>query len=176
MNVMDLKNIDELAEVFTDITANLEYGRKSSIYGFNEYSDDDKEEWLNRLYNFEDNQSYAEYCYDLVRGFVTITNYSESQSTGWLRRYYCIIKRNFDNKVTLFDTLKEIAMLFTTPHMCPVCHKYEFEFNANWELCQVCHWINDISQEIFPDLKDGLNCLTLNEAIDAYKNGEPIDF
>lgn len=175
MNVMGKSNIDELAEEFTAITVNLQY-RKSNGKGFNQYSDDDKDEWLQRIYSFSADQIYNNYYYDVLRCFVTITNYSVQQSISWLSRYLHIIQRNYDKKITSFDTVKEIATMYTTPHLCPVCHKYEFKYYSSFEPCPICHWLDYHDQEENADKREGMNNLSLNEAIEAYKNGKTINF
>ncbi|MCD7810432.1 MAG: hypothetical protein LUG91_01065 [Ruminococcus sp.] len=59
-------------------------------------------------------------------------------------------------------------------HKCPVCGKYEFEQRGSFDICEVCGWTDDLFQEDFPDEDRCGNIMSLNEAIEAYKNGKTI--
>ncbi|MCC8135609.1 MAG: hypothetical protein LIO40_02905 [Ruminococcus sp.] len=59
-------------------------------------------------------------------------------------------------------------------HKCPVCGKYEFENRDSFDICEVCGWEDDDFQLKKPDYKGGANKMSLNEAIEAYKNGKTI--
>ena len=59
--------------------------------------------------------------------------------------------------------------------LCPVCKKHYFECFADYDVCPVCGWSNDVVQRDEPDLKNCGNDMSLNEAREAYKNGKPIE-
>ena len=47
---------------------------------------------------------------------------------------------------------------------CPVCGKFEFEHDNDFDVCEVCHWQNDGVQNDDPDYFGGANWMTLNKA------------
>jgi hypothetical protein len=56
---------------------------------------------------------------------------------------------------------------------CPVCGKGLIE---EWfDVCEVCGWEYDNLQYVKPDFKGGANKMSLNQAREAYKNGEKIE-
>lgn len=57
---------------------------------------------------------------------------------------------------------------------CPVCGKYTFQENDDYDICPVCMWENDGLQNKYPDLAGGANDMSLNQAREAYKKGEKI--
>lgn len=59
-------------------------------------------------------------------------------------------------------------------HNCPVCGQYEFEGEDSYDICEVCGWEDDGYQERHPDYEGGANCMSLNQAQEAYKNGQKI--
>ena len=56
--------------------------------------------------------------------------------------------------------------------ICPVCGKYQFEEDDNFEICPVCGWEDDAIQREAPDYDGGANPISLNQAIEAYKNNK----
>jgi len=52
---------------------------------------------------------------------------------------------------------------------CPVCGKYEFEEENDFDICEVCGWENDGLQMDNPDYKGGANKESLNEARKIYQ-------
>lgn len=54
--------------------------------------------------------------------------------------------------------------------ICPVCGKHQFEEDDNFEICPVCGWEDDAIQREDPDYDGGANPISLNQAIEAYKN------
>ena len=54
---------------------------------------------------------------------------------------------------------------------CPVCGKSTVEA---FEICPVCDWQNDLVQLRHPDWDGCANNMSLNQAREAWKNGEPI--
>ena len=59
-------------------------------------------------------------------------------------------------------------------HNCPVCGKFEFEERGSYDICKVCGWEDDQIQEEDHNYKGGANKMSVNEAKEAYKKGEPI--
>ncbi|MBQ7958079.1 MAG: hypothetical protein IJ279_08580 [Clostridia bacterium] len=58
------------------------------------------------------------------------------------------------------------------PHLCPVCKKHSF--TEPFEVCPICRWINDVTQEEQLDLRRCGNIMSLNEAKKAFKEGKEI--
>lgn len=56
-------------------------------------------------------------------------------------------------------------------NVCPVCGQSVLEA---FEICPVCDWQNDRVQFMHPDMEGGANNMSLNQAKQAWKNGEPI--
>ena len=52
---------------------------------------------------------------------------------------------------------------------CPVCMRFDFEHDNNFQVCDVCGWENDGVQHDDPDYRGGANFVSLNEAIANYK-------
>lgn len=60
----------------------------------------------------------------------------------------------------------------TKPHKCPVCgHDVE---DSPYAPCFHCGWECDPIQNRHPDIDGGPNEMSLNEAREAYKKGEPV--
>ena len=59
-------------------------------------------------------------------------------------------------------------------HLCPVCGKREFEEYDSYEFCPVCKWHDDAILTEYPDDARGYYHMTLNEAKEAYANGQEI--
>lgn len=53
---------------------------------------------------------------------------------------------------------------------CPCCGKTAV---SEYDVCPVCHWENDPIQLQHPDTH-GANRMTLKEAKEAYKKGQPV--
>ena len=53
---------------------------------------------------------------------------------------------------------------------CPVCGKYEFEQDSDFDVCEICGWENDGVQLDDPDYAGGANWVSLNRAIENYKS------
>jgi len=47
---------------------------------------------------------------------------------------------------------------------CPVCEKFNFEKDANYEICGVCQWENDPLQYDDHDDDMGANHMSVNQA------------
>lgn len=60
--------------------------------------------------------------------------------------------------------------------ICPCCGKYHFEEPDDGDLCPVCGWFNDSSQNEEPDYKSGMNHRSLNEHIKQWKEGTLPDY
>ena len=52
---------------------------------------------------------------------------------------------------------------------CPVCEKYDFEMEDDFDVCDVCGWENDGLQYDEPDYDGGANWVSLNKARANYK-------
>ena len=58
--------------------------------------------------------------------------------------------------------------------ICACCgKKLRFQYDCN-EICHVCGWEDDDIQNDDPDFAGGANDMSLNEAKEAYKKGEPV--
>lgn len=60
-------------------------------------------------------------------------------------------------------------------HKCPVCGKYEFEYEGCNEICENCGWQDDLVQLKNPDERECANQMSLNEAKAAYAEGKPVE-
>ena len=60
---------------------------------------------------------------------------------------------------------------FKRKYRCPVCKKHYFDEIGAYEICPVCGWEDDPLQRREPDFAGGANKLSLNEAIEAYREG-----
>ena len=56
---------------------------------------------------------------------------------------------------------------------CPVCGKFFFEEEDDFDICDVCYWENDAYQIRHPD-RSGANRMSLNEARKAYREERQI--
>ena len=56
-----------------------------------------------------------------------------------------------------------------TPHMCPICGKYEFEDDGSFDICIYCGWEDDNLQTADPNYAGGANELSLNEYKKQYE-------
>lgn len=54
---------------------------------------------------------------------------------------------------------------------CPCCGRTMVE---DFDICTVCHWQSDPVQNDDPDYCGGANEMSLNEAREAFKNGEQV--
>lgn len=52
---------------------------------------------------------------------------------------------------------------------CPVCGKYEFEEENDFDICPYCDWENDRYELKHPDSGGGANGISLNQARKNYK-------
>lgn len=52
---------------------------------------------------------------------------------------------------------------------CPVCGKYKFREEGDYDICPVCDWENDGLQLANPDEDGGANELSLNEYKKEYE-------
>ncbi|MDD6683258.1 MAG: CPCC family cysteine-rich protein [Clostridiales bacterium] len=67
---------------------------------------------------------------------------------------------------------KDITRMNTPEtNKCPVFGKTELQ---DFEICSVCDWENEHHQMDHPDFGGGANNMSLNEAREAYKNGNKI--
>jgi uncharacterized Zn finger protein (UPF0148 family) len=54
-------------------------------------------------------------------------------------------------------------------YKCPCCKSAYFEKNGDYNICPVCNWENDKTQNADPEYRGGANSLCLNEAIVQYR-------
>lgn len=54
---------------------------------------------------------------------------------------------------------------------CPVCGKSDLE---DMEICPICRWQNDLVQRDNPDWDGCANIMSLNQAEEAYLQGQKI--
>jgi hypothetical protein len=57
---------------------------------------------------------------------------------------------------------------------CPVCNKYDFEEDNNFDVCEVCGWENDGVQLDDPNYRGGANPDNLNERIAWWKTQQQL--
>ncbi len=60
-------------------------------------------------------------------------------------------------------------------YVCPVCSKYTFEKAGDFDICEVCGWQDDLVQLDDPDEEDCANHMSLNQAKEAWKNGQKVE-
>lgn len=60
-------------------------------------------------------------------------------------------------------------------HKCPICGRYEFPDDNSFDICPVCNWEDDADQEENPDEENGANRMSLNQAREAWKNGQKVE-
>lgn len=54
---------------------------------------------------------------------------------------------------------------------CKCCGNYTLNFDSLFEICEVCGWESDATQEENPDRKGGANKLSLNQYKEQYFKG-----
>lgn len=57
---------------------------------------------------------------------------------------------------------------------CPVCGQHEFAQENDFDICPLCNWENDGVQMDDPNETDCANKMSLNQAKEAWKNGEKV--
>ena len=57
---------------------------------------------------------------------------------------------------------------------CPVCEKYDFRDENDFEICPLCGWENDGVQADDYDYWGGANEMSVNQAREAYKRGDKV--
>ena len=57
-------------------------------------------------------------------------------------------------------------------HLCPVCKRYYFR--EEFTVCPICGWGNDEAQEKHPDWGASFNFISLNDAINDYREGNSL--
>lgn len=62
-----------------------------------------------------------------------------------------------------------------TSHICPVCGKYKFPYDASYDICPICGWEDDPVQGDDPNEENCANRMSLNQARKAYVEGKPIE-
>lgn len=56
-----------------------------------------------------------------------------------------------------------------TPHMCAICGEYEFENENSYDICPICGWIDDGTEEIpFNDYSE-VNVISIKEAKEDFQ-------
>ena len=51
---------------------------------------------------------------------------------------------------------------------CPCCGEFTLSHGQEGEICHICGWTKDLSQETNPSLSNGRNKKSLTEARDVY--------
>lgn len=59
--------------------------------------------------------------------------------------------------------------MVTTLYKCPCCGAKTLDELGDYLVCPVCHWEDDPAQTQAPDLEDGANAHSLNEARKIYR-------
>ena len=57
---------------------------------------------------------------------------------------------------------------------CPVCNKYDFEEDNDFDVCDICGWENDGVQLDDPNYRGGANRRSLNEARAIWHNAHEL--
>jgi len=57
---------------------------------------------------------------------------------------------------------------------CPCCNNPSLNELGRWETCDICKWEDDPLMTDNPDYKGGAMLMSLNEARQAYKEGQVI--
>lgn len=78
------------------------------------------------------------------------------------------------DKASNFITIVGNA-LYRPTHICPVCGKHIFPEENSFDICPVCNWEDDADQEENPNEENGANRMSLNQAKEAWKNGEKVE-
>lgn len=60
-------------------------------------------------------------------------------------------------------------------YVCPVCGKYTFERAGEFDICEVCGWEDDLVQLDDPDEENCANSMSLNQAKEAWRNGQRVE-
>lgn len=91
------------------------------------------------------------------------------------RKFYTVEDdaRNADGGFDLYTcTEEQIEKVMNMEEMkCPCCGKRAV---SEYDICDVCNWENDPVQLANPKLKGGANEMSLQEAIEAFKNGKEV--
>ena len=93
---------------------------------------------------------------------------NEFSQVDYKKTYEEIIKKNpdfyweRDYKTVNFG--KEVE----EKHFCPVCKKTEFDSLDSHKQCKYCGWIDNMTQEKYPDFKNSSNELSLEEYKENY--------
>ena len=58
---------------------------------------------------------------------------------------------------------------------CPICGKYEFETDGDFDICPICMWENDGLQNHNPDYIGGANKYSLNQSKENYLKTGNVD-
>ena len=82
------------------------------------------------------------------------------------------IRKVIDRMIQLLQSDESTAAqewITVKGQICPVCGKYTFEEDGNYEICPVCGWEDDPIQKDDPDLAGGANDLSLNQYREEYQ-------
>ena len=61
---------------------------------------------------------------------------------------------------------------YVNGQLCPVCGKFRFLEDDNFEICEVCSWEDDGLQREDPNFFGGANVISLNQAREVWKQTE----
>lgn len=109
------------------------------------------------------------YCFAIANKLIRITNGRNREHIN----VYCSWKNRIqryafnwcpDDEVFIGDESERTE--------CPVCNGYVFKHE--FDICPVCMWQHDMVQEEEPTLAGGANKMSLNQAREAFRNGEKV--
>lgn len=88
----------------------------------------------------------------------------------------CVRRDDGLNVIVYSDEIEHIEILNTDNcHKCPVCGKLQFTQENSFEICPACNWKDDADQQEYPDEENRANRMSLNQAKEAWKNGQRVE-
>lgn len=61
------------------------------------------------------------------------------------------------------------------PHICPICGEHQFKCITSYEVCPICGWIDDGTEDIPTDDYSEVNVISLNDAKAEFNKKRKID-
>lgn len=114
---------------------------------------------------------FCEYCgwtYDLKQllDYDSIGDRNEKSVNELKQIYLTKIKENPN-----YNFSKEISL--PKPHKCPICGKYEFKNICSYDICPICEWIDDGTENIPFDDYSEVNVISIKEAKEEFTKRTP---